>query len=340
MKIASLSKVILLLLEKGKEVSLEGIGNFFIKKESARIDEKSSIAHPPTQTILFNPDIHYYDSALLHHVAEAMVMDLEQAKMELSELLRDIVQRIIKGEIVVLEGIGSLLMGDNGRIKFKSLESTSVVLPEVELPNLTKSIDETPLVMVRNGRGFHNYRVRTAILIPIILVVIFGIFRLIGFDFWDKNESLPAEKVLAEVPSSRLNVKPQDANDVNLPQEAEKNTVKEYPNKELQPVTTKVPLATRREEQNNGASVESGSEYSGTALIGVGFFSLEEEAEILQTSLERVDYETIIRTAGNYLQLGVIVPYQSKDQLDAILLSIRRNFVSDAKIETLSYVVE
>lgn len=343
MKIASLSKVILLLLEKGKEVSLEGIGNFFIKKESARIDEKSSIAHPPTQTILFNPDIHYHDSELLHHVADAMVMDLDKAKLELTELLRNIVQRIINGEIVFFEGIGSLLMGDNGRIKFKSLESTAEVLPKVELPNLTKSIDETPLVMVRNGRGFNNYKIRTAILVPIILVVLFGIFQILGIDFWKKEDSLPIEKVLAEVPSSRINVKPQDAKEQHLPEESERNRVKEYPNKELQPSTSNVPNVTDHDEKMNRMELESrasSQDYSGVALIGVGYFSLEEEARKLQSSFEKVQYETIIQTSGNYLQLGVIVPYQSKDQLDATLLSIRRNFVSDAQIVTRSYVKE
>lgn len=343
MKIASLSKVILVLLEKGKEVSLEGIGNFFIKKESAWIDEKSSIAHPPTQTILFNPNIHYYDSELLYQVADTLSLELELAKRELSELLQTIVQKISNGEIVTFEGLGSLLIGDNGRIKFKSLASPSEVLPQVELPNLTKSIDETPLVMVRNGRGFNNYKVKSAVLIPILAIVIFGLLQILGVDFWKKGDASAGEKLLAEVPTSRINVKPQDANTTNQLTLAEKNTVKEYPNKELQPVNLNVPKIAN-ENQNSewldSDKEQSAQEYAGVALIEVGYFSLEEEAKKLQTALEKVNYETIIRTSGNYLQLGIIVAYQSKNQLDAILLSIRRNFVSDAQIETLSFVPE
>lgn len=344
MKIASLSKVILHLLEKGKEVSLEGIGNFFIKRESARIDEKSLIAHPPTQTILFNPDIHYHDSELLLHVADSLVMDVEKAKIELSELLQNTFQRIVKGEIVLLDGMGSLLMGENGRIKFKSLGSSSKALPQVELPNLTKSIDETPLVMVRNGRGFSDYRVKTAILIPIIGVVIFGLLQVLGFNFWEKKDALPTEKLLAEVPASRVNVKPQDQEPLDIPEETEKNTVKIYPDKELQPGNLSIPKAAASSDTpsdlNENTIGQSESNKPGIALIGVGYFSLEEEAKKLQSSIEKVEYETIIRNSGNYLQLAVIVPYQTREQLNAILLSIRRNFVTEAQIETWSYEVE
>lgn len=340
MKIASLSKVILDLLEKGKEVSLEGIGNFFIKKESARIDEKSSIAHPPTQTILFNPNIYYNDSELLYQVADSMSLDLEIAKRELSQLLRNMVQRIRNGETVTLDGIGSLLVGDNQRIKFKELESSAEALPQVELPYLTKSIDETPLVMVRNGRGFIDNKVKTAILIPFIAIVILGLFQIMGFGFWEKDNSLPVDKLLAEVPASRINSKPQDVNESSNSQPSEKNTLKIYPNKELQPSKLQ-PVEeiqhSKPAETDNGASSPN---YSGTALIEVGYFSLEEEAKKLQSSIERVNYETVIRPSGNYLQLGVIVPYQSRDQLNAILLSLRRNFVSDAQIETLHYKAE
>ncbi len=337
MKIASLSKVILDLLEKGKEVSLEGIGNFFIKKESARIDEKSSIAHPPTKAILFNPNIYYNDSELLYHVADTMSLDLDLAKRELSELLGNMVQRIKKGEIVILDGIGSLLLDENQRIKFKELNSSAEALPQVELPYLTKSIDETPLVMVRNGRGFIDNKVKSAILIPFIAIVILGLFQIMGFDFWKKDPSLPVEKLLAEVPASRINSKPQDINESNNPQPSEKNTLKIYPDKALQPSNLK---PTEEIQKLKSAEIDkraSSQNYSGTALIGVGYFSLEEEAKKLQTSIERLSYETIIRPSGNYLQLGVIVPYQSRDQLNAIILSLRRNFVSDAQIEMLDY---
>lgn len=107
-------------------VILPKLGAFITKSESAVIDEKTKTITPPRKRVVFDDTLTTSNENLIAKtIAESEGIGIELALLEVEVFISDIQSRLLGGETVSLEGIGSLVLGQKGKINFAEEENSN-----------------------------------------------------------------------------------------------------------------------------------------------------------------------------------------------------------------------
>jgi nucleoid DNA-binding protein len=100
-------------------VIVPGFGGFIGNYTPARIDKPSSTFFPPVKQISFNRNLNHNDGLLVGRISESAKMNYADARNLVEEFVSDIRRRLLKGEKVVFENIGSFINNNEGNIQFE-----------------------------------------------------------------------------------------------------------------------------------------------------------------------------------------------------------------------------
>lgn len=100
-------------------VIVPGFGGFIGNYTPARIDKITSTFHPPVKQISFNRNLNNNDGLLVGRISETAIMNYGDARNLVEEFVEDIRKRLLKGEKVVFENIGSFTNNQEGNVQFE-----------------------------------------------------------------------------------------------------------------------------------------------------------------------------------------------------------------------------
>jgi nucleoid DNA-binding protein len=100
-------------------VIVPGFGGFIGNYNPARIDKPSGTFYPPVKQISFNRNLNHNDGLLVGRVSESAKINYGDARNQVEEFVEDIRKKLLKGEKVVFENIGSFVNNHEGNIQFE-----------------------------------------------------------------------------------------------------------------------------------------------------------------------------------------------------------------------------
>jgi nucleoid DNA-binding protein len=100
-------------------VIVPGFGGFIGNYTPARIDKTTSTFYPPVKQISYNRNLNHNDGLLVGRISESAKINYGDARNLVEEFVEDIRKRLLKGEKVVFENIGSFVNNQEGNVQFE-----------------------------------------------------------------------------------------------------------------------------------------------------------------------------------------------------------------------------
>jgi nucleoid DNA-binding protein len=100
-------------------VIVPGFGGFIGNYTPARIDKTTNTFYPPVKQISFNRNLNHNDGLLIGRISESVKLNYDDARSMVEEFVNDLRRRLLHGEKVVFESIGSFINNQEGNIQFE-----------------------------------------------------------------------------------------------------------------------------------------------------------------------------------------------------------------------------
>lgn len=313
MEISLLSRIMLDLLLKGKSVSLEGIGLFSFKRQLVIVGDLEESEEANDFSMSFNPSINFRDNNLIVLAAEALGVPESQAELIVGRLLRNLKGKMSKGEAVFLDGIGELTQDTDGSFLFCPKPD---FMASSNFDFFNSDNDDLHIIQLESSsnkrRHFSFFPQRKVAFLAIFILSIIGLGVVMFFKFY-QNEKVEDKPIVPLV--EKTNIKP-----------IQEDQIKDYNNPVIE-VENEPRTLVQPEKQN----------LLRTAVINMGEFTVEDDALKLERALKKLNYDAKVLNEGDIYKVVVLSPYKEESELRAALLSLRRNFVSQAFVENFSY---
>ena len=174
-------------------------GAFLANTSSARIDEKRKTLYPPTKNLSFNQQLIKNDGLLVSHIANAKSLPYEELLEEVVEVSNQWKIRLEGGKSLVLDGIGKLWMGKEGKIQFSpeeghnylassfgfsSFNATPVIREKLK-EEVAQLEEKVPFIITPESRGAVTYRNWLKYAAVFLLLLATGAS---GYQFYKQNQ--------------------------------------------------------------------------------------------------------------------------------------------------------
>ena len=136
----NLSNHIATLLKHHDCVIITGFGGFILNKKPAYINQITKKIYPPSKSISFNKNLVENDGLLANYLSQIENISYEEASLEILKFSRKSSLKLARGEAIVFENIGQLVLNSKQNIDFtidtntnfsqESYGLTSFSLPE------------------------------------------------------------------------------------------------------------------------------------------------------------------------------------------------------------------
>ena len=98
---------------------IPGLGSFVSKYQSARINFKNNVIHPPRKEVHFNPRITTdSDQVLARYIASRQNISISRAQSQIQEFVQTIKNQLASKKTYNFPGIGTLRKSDQGETEF------------------------------------------------------------------------------------------------------------------------------------------------------------------------------------------------------------------------------
>ena len=312
----NLDNVLFDLLVHHNCVVIPEFGGFISKRLSSRIDYQKGIVHPPSKHLLFNRFLNVDDGLLISSFAQANQEDYDTVKIELTDFVSELDQRLSNGEAVSFKHIGTLKRTDSGHYSFKQDHSFNLLADAYGLKDLDfisakqikeEEIDqeielevqlEEPLEMNKSKKTRRRTLLKyaaAACILPIALYSFWIPFKsdffnsgLISLDdfnpFYKKEigsyEPVPSKTIITEV-------KKEEKNPVITVEDSEKV---------IDVVLKEKPI---------GAEIDMQSKTSYNVHYIVGCFSVKENADNFLLKLQEDGFSPLVVGGGSLYRISV-----------------------------------
>jgi nucleoid DNA-binding protein len=163
-------------------VIVPGFGGFIGNYNPARIDKNSGTFFPPVKQISFNRNLNHNDGLLVGRISESAKMNYSDARNLVEEFVNDIRKKLLKGEKIVFENIGSFVNNHEGNVQFEPDRSANYHLDSYGLASfqiapldsynvrerILKFRDKEPL---RQPSG-RKILWRAAVILPLLIAIV------------------------------------------------------------------------------------------------------------------------------------------------------------------------
>jgi hypothetical protein len=108
-------------------VVVPGLGGFVANYAPAQINGSRHIIFPPYKKIVFNRKLKNNDGLLAEYISAVENKSFSEATNSLNLFSENIIHRLNKGETILIESVGSLVMGAENNISFEPNTSTNLL---------------------------------------------------------------------------------------------------------------------------------------------------------------------------------------------------------------------
>ncbi len=140
-------------------VVVPGLGGFVANYAPAEINASRHTIFPPYKKIVFNRKLKNNDGLLAEYISAVENKSFSEATIFLNQFAENLIQRLEKGETILIESVGALTMGAEKNIQFEPNTSTNLLLSSFGFESIqvlpvnreTKKIKE-PVFVNREGK--------------------------------------------------------------------------------------------------------------------------------------------------------------------------------------------
>ena len=134
-------------------VIVPGFGGFIGNYTPAQIDRPTGTFNPPVKQISFNRNLNHNDGLLVGRISESSGLNYGDARNIVGEFVEETRRKLLKGEKVLFEGIGSFINNHEGNVQFEPDRESNFHLNAFGL----SSFRIMPLEGVESSGRIHRY---------------------------------------------------------------------------------------------------------------------------------------------------------------------------------------
>jgi len=163
-------------------VIVPGFGGFIGNRIPARIDERTWTFYPPVKQISFNRNLNYNDGLLIGKISQACNISYVDARSMVDDFVSNIRIRMVRGETVLFDHIGSFCINHESNLQFEPDMNTNYDLDSYGLESFQREPREGYDVRKRLFRRFdkdperrtslRKILLRAAVVIPILAILV------------------------------------------------------------------------------------------------------------------------------------------------------------------------
>jgi hypothetical protein len=117
-------------------VVVPGLGGFVANYAAAEINTSRHIIFPPYKKIVFNRKLKNNDGLLAEYISAVEQKTFSEATVFLNHFSDNVIKRLEKGEIILIESVGTLAMGAENNISFEPNTSTNLLTSSFGLDSI------------------------------------------------------------------------------------------------------------------------------------------------------------------------------------------------------------
>lgn len=162
-------------------VIVPGFGGFIGNHSEARIDRMTGTFYPPTTGISFNRNLNHNDGLLISKISLSTGVNYGDARHIVEEFVRDITGRLLRGEKVVFDHIGTFANNRENNVQFEPEANINYHLDSYGLESFqcypVKDYDVRKRIIRHIDKEPVRYPVRktlwrAAVVIPILALIV------------------------------------------------------------------------------------------------------------------------------------------------------------------------
>ena len=284
-------------------VIITNFGAFVCNHTSAKLDDVTGILSPPGKSILFNSQLKENDGLLINHISQKENISLDDAQIELAKFVEDCKKNLSQFKSLRFDKIGLLTLNDENKIIFSQDSNINYNKNSFGLQDLVNNkisrdhaeVVEESLKIIKSKKTFNSKRIlkAAAILIPLI-----GISLL----------SITQEKAVNKVYNQIAELNPL--------------SVFKSENKEI-PVNNIITKEVKKEIEKPSVVIEKEQVSKKQYYIIAGAFSVEANANKLQSRLNKWNYNSTVIRGENIMRVSYD-EFKSKEEALISLAKIRK----------------
>ena len=284
-------------------VIITNFGAFVCNHTSAKLDDVTGILSPPGKSILFNSQLKENDGLLINHISQKENISLDDAQIELAKFVEDCKKNLSQFKSLRFDKIGLLTLNDENKIIFSQDSNINYNKNSFGLQDLVNNkisrdhaeVVEESLKIIKSKKTFNSKRIlkAAAILIPLI-----GISLL----------SITQEKAVNQVYNQIAELNPL--------------SVFKSENKEI-PVNNIITKEVKKEIEKPSVVIEKEQVSKKQYYIIAGAFSIEANANKLQSRLNKWNYNSTVIRGENIMRVSYD-EFKSKEEALISLAKIRK----------------
>ena len=284
-------------------VIITNFGAFVCNHTSAKLDDVTGILSPPGKSILFNSQLKENDGLLINHISQKENISLDNAQIELAKFVEDCKKNLSQFKSLRFDKIGLLTLNDENKIIFSQDSNINYNKNSFGFQDLVNNkisrdhaeVVEESLKIIKSKKTFNSKRIlkAAAILIPLI-----GISLL----------SITQEKAVNKVYNQIAELNPL--------------SVFKSENKEI-PVNNIITKEVKKEIEKPSVVIEKEQVSKKQYYIIAGAFSVEANANKLQSRLNKWNYNSTVIRGENIMRVSYD-EFKSKEEALISLAKIRK----------------
>jgi len=163
-------------------VIIPGFGGFIGNFSPARIDSSTGTFYPPVRKISFNKNLDYNDGLLISKISRIRVLNYGDSRRIVEEFVKDLNNRLARGEKVIFDHIGNFVLNHEKSIQFEPEININYYLGSFGLEpfqcypvkgydvrrRVTRHIDKEPV----RQNNMRRKMWRAAIALPILAMIV------------------------------------------------------------------------------------------------------------------------------------------------------------------------
>ncbi|MFL2573982.1 MAG: SPOR domain-containing protein [Flavobacteriales bacterium] len=284
-------------------VIITNFGAFVCNHTSAKLDDVTGILSPPGKSILFNSQLKENDGLLINHISQKENISLDDAQIELAKFVEDCKKNLSQFKSLRFDKIGLLTLNDENKIIFSQDSNINYNKNSFGLQDLVNNkisrdhaeVVEESLKIIKSKKTFNSKRIlkAAAILIPLI-----GISLL----------SITQEKAVNQVYNQIAELNPL--------------SIFKSEKKEI-PVSNIIIKEVKKEIEKPSVVIEKEQVSKKQYYIIAGAFSIEANANKLQSRLNKWNYNSTVIRGENIMRVSYD-EFKSKEEALISLAKIRK----------------
>lgn len=287
------------LLSTNQGVVIPDLGGFESEYEPAAFDVNENKFLPPSKKITFNTEYSYQDNLLIEFISKKENIDKERSKNLLNDFVKETKQKLEKGEIIDLPGIGTLSQKVKGKILFTQDKESNLLTEAYGLQSISTKQKISQNETIKKTNSAKQKKPYKSIIIGTSVIVILSLIALHTFlTEGPKFSFISSKEENIIVPSKNNTV---NTPEKNLDSIAKTDSIKGLINQSIDENTDKKDALFYKEPKASNVKPK----YSKFTIVA-GSFKKMENAEEFSLKLKNKGYNpVIIQSDENLIRISI-----------------------------------